>query len=143
MGARTRPEVRMSAREDIFRNIRRSLGVTGTEKIRGQIVSQRIDQAPPGVVPARGQVSGEALIALFRAQAEAALATVADLASAQDVPRAISDYLRDHNLPPAIRIGSDERLTSLPWEATGLAVSHGRSEGADLNAVSHAFAGVA
>ena len=133
----------MSAREDVFRNIRRSLGVTGAETIRRQIVSERIERAPRGVVPARGQVSGDALTALFRRQAEAALATVAEVGSAPEVPQAIAEFLRNHNLPAAIRMGTDERLTRMPWDRTGLAVSRGASEGADTNAVSHAFAGVA
>jgi L-lactate dehydrogenase complex protein LldG len=133
----------MSARDDIYRNIRRSLGVTGAEAIRRRIVSERIASAPRGVVPARGQVSGEELTALFRTQAELALATVAEVASAAEVPRTVAEYLRNHNLPAAIRIGEDERLTGLSWDATGLAVSRGRSQGGDLNAVSHAFAAVA
>jgi len=133
----------MSAREDIFRNIRRSLGVTGNERIRRHIVAERIENAPRGIIPARGQVSGEALIALFRAQAEAALATVAELSSPAEIPQTVAEYLRNHNLPATIRIGEDERLTTLPWESTGLAVSHGPSDGTDVNALSHAFAGVA
>lgn len=132
----------MSAREDIFRTIRRSLGVTGSEAIRRRIVAERIAQAPRGVVPARGQVSGDDLIAVFRAQAELALATVAEVASAAEVPQVVAEYLRNHNLPAAIRMGDDERLTGLPWDTTGLSVARGPSEGADLNAVSHAFAAV-
>jgi L-lactate dehydrogenase complex protein LldG len=133
----------MSARDEIFGSIRRSLGVGGSETIRRQIVTERIERAPRGVMPARGQVAGEERIQLFKTQAEAALATVAEVAGAAEVPQAVATYLRNHNLPAAIRIGEDPRLAGLPWDATSLAVSHGRSEGADLNAVSHAFAAVA
>jgi L-lactate dehydrogenase complex protein LldG len=133
----------MSARDDILANIRRSLGVRGTETIRRQVVSDRLERAPRGVVPARGQVNGEERIALFRTQAEAALATVTEVASAVEVPQAIAEYLRNHNLPAAIRLGADKRLDGMPWDATSLEVSHGPSAGADLNAVSHAFGGVA
>jgi L-lactate dehydrogenase complex protein LldG len=133
----------MSARDDILGNIRRSLGVTGREATRARAVEERIASAPRGVVPARGQVSGEALLALFRVQAEAALATVTEVASADEIPQVIAEYLRNHNLPATLRMGDDERLTALPWHATSLEVSRGRSEGEDLNAVSHAFGGVA
>jgi L-lactate dehydrogenase complex protein LldG len=133
----------MSARDEILRNIRRSLGVGGTETIRRQIVTERIERAPRGVVPARGQVSGAERLALFKTQAEAALATVTEVASAAEVPQAVAAYLRNHNLPAAIRIGGDPRLAAMPWDATPLEVSHGPSEGADLNAVSHAFGAVA
>jgi L-lactate dehydrogenase complex protein LldG len=133
----------MSARDDVFRNIRRSLGVTGREATRRRAVAERLERTPQGVIPARGQVSGAERLALFRKEAESALATLAEVASAAEVPQAIAAYLRKHNLPAAIRIGADERLGTMPWETTSLEVSRGRSDGADLNAVSHAFAGVA
>jgi len=133
----------MSARDEIFANIRRSLGVKGTEATRRGIVADRLERAPRGVAVARGQVSGEERLALFRTQAESALATVTEVASAAEVPQAVAEYLRNHNLPAAIRMGEDPRLTALPWDATALELSRGRSEGADLNAVSHAFGAVA
>jgi L-lactate dehydrogenase complex protein LldG len=133
----------MSARDEIFATIRRSLGVTGREAIRRQIVHDRIERAPKGVVPARGQVSGEDRLRLFRAQAEAALATVAEVGSASEVPQVVAEYLRSHNLPAAIRIGADRRLSAMPWETTALAVSRGPSDGSDVNSVSHAFGAVA
>lgn len=133
----------MSARDEIFANIRRSLGVKGTEATRRGIVADRLERTPRGVTIARGQVSGEERLALFRTQAESALATVTEVASAAEVPQAVAEYLRNHNLPAAIRMGEDPRLTALPWDATALELSRGRSEGADLNAVSHAFGAVA
>ncbi len=133
----------MSARSDIFANIRRSLGVTGQEATRRGIVHDRLERSPKGVVPARGQVSGEERLALFRTMAEAAFATVAEVRSHAEVPEAVANYLRGHNLPATIRIGQDPRLTAMPWSDTSLEMSHGRSEGSDLNAVSHAFGAVA
>jgi L-lactate dehydrogenase complex protein LldG len=133
----------MSARDEIFATIRRSLGVTGREAPRRQIVQDRIERAPKGTIPVRGQVSGEERMAVFRSQAEGAMATVAEVSTAADVPQAVAEYLRNHNLPAAIRRGDDPRLAAMPWDATSLATATGRSEGDDLNAVSHAFGGVA
>ena len=133
----------MSARSDIFANIRRSLGVTGQEATRRGIVQDRLERAPKGVLPARGQVAGEERTALFRTMAEAAFATVTEVASQAEVPQAVADYLRGHNLPATVRIGDDPRLAGMPWDDTSLEVSRGRSEGGDLNAVSHAFGAVA
>ena len=133
----------MSARDEIFTSIRRSLGVSGNEAPRRQIVRDRIERAPKGTIPARGQVQGEDRLALFRTQAELALATVTDAASAAEVPQIVAEYLRNHNLPAAVRMGDDPRLKAMPWAETSLEVATGRSEGADLNAVSHAFGGVA
>ena len=132
-----------AARTDILSSIRRSLAVKGDERTRLQIVAERLDRAPKGVIPARGQVSGEALVEVFRAQAEAALATVRVVDSVAEVPQAVAEFLRDHNLPATVRIGDDPRLKAMPWGETALEMSQGRSDGGDLNAVSHALAGVA
>jgi L-lactate dehydrogenase complex protein LldG len=133
----------MSARDEIFSNIRRSLGVKGSETIRQQMVAERLERAPKGVVPARGQVSGEERIALFKLQAEAALATVTEVASPAEVPQSIALFLRNHNLPAALRMGDDPRLEKMPWSETTLEISRGPSAGGDLNAISHAFGAVA
>ena len=132
-----------SARDDILANIRRSLAVRGDERTRRQIVAERLDRAPKGVIPARGQVAGEDVVEVFRREAELALATVHMVESVAEVPQAVAEFLRNHNLPATIRMGEDLRLRAMPWGETALAVSHGRSEGGDLNAVSHAFGGVA
>ena len=133
----------MSARDDIFGNIRRSLGVKGSETIRRQIVTERMERAPRGIVPARVQLPAEERLALFKTQAEAAFATVAEGDSAAEVPQSIALFLRNHNLPATLRMGDDPRLKAMPWSDTTLEMSEGRSGGGDLNAVTHAFAGVA
>lgn len=133
----------MTARDDIFSNIRRSLGVTGAEAPRRATVEQRLERAPKGLIPQRGQVQGDARITVFREQAERVSATVVEVHDNADVPAAIAAYLRDNNLPAAIRIGSDLRLTMMPWQDTSLEVKQGPSDGTDLSAVSHAFAAIA
>jgi L-lactate dehydrogenase complex protein LldG len=133
----------MSARDEIFASIRRSLGVKGNETIRREMVADRLERAPRGVVPNRGQVSGEERIALFKTMAEASLATVTEVSSAAEVPQSIALFLRNHNLPATLRMGDDLRLKAMPWSETALEISHGPSAGSDLNAVSHAFGGVA
>jgi L-lactate dehydrogenase complex protein LldG len=132
-----------TARDDILSTIRRSLGVTGSEAIRQDIVAERLRRAPKGVIPARGRLAGAELTALFRAQAEASLATVAVVEDASDVPDTVAAFLRSHNLPASLRMGDDLRLRAMPWGNTSLEIARGSSDGRDLNAVSHAFAGVA
>jgi L-lactate dehydrogenase complex protein LldG len=132
-----------SAREDILGTIRRSLGVRGNERTRRSIVEERIERAPRGLIPARGQVSGKERIDLFVAQATGAQATISQVADPSEVPAAIAEYLRSHNLPADLRMGGDERLKSMPWGQTALDVREGVSDGSDLNGVSHAFGGVA
>ncbi|MDJ1157922.1 lactate utilization protein [Chelatococcus sp. SYSU_G07232] len=132
-----------SARDEILANIRRSLGVTGREAPRIAAVDERIERAPRGVVPKRGQLPPEERVTLFKAMAEAAQATVEAVPSAADVPAAVAAYLRRHNLPATLRRGADARLAAMPWGETALEISVGPSDGHDLNGVSHAFAGVA
>ena len=132
-----------SARDDILATIRRSLGVSGNEPIRRDIVAERLRRAPKGIIPERGQLAGTDLIALFRTQAEAAFATVAEVEATVGVPEAVADFLRGHNLPASVRMGDDPRLRDMPWADTSLDVAQGPSDGHDLNAVSHAFGGVA
>jgi L-lactate dehydrogenase complex protein LldG len=132
-----------SAREDILANIRRSLGVTGAEAPRRANVTTRLDNAPRGIIPERGQLAPAARVAMFKHQAERAQASVMQVARPEDVPAEVARFLRDHNLPATIRIGGDARLTAMPWGETTLDVTSGRSDGGDPNAVSHAFGGVA
>lgn len=131
------------ARDDILALIRRSLGVTGREAPRRQAVAERLAGAPSGLKPARGQVEGAARLDLFVRMAEASQASVAVVAGAGAVPAEIARMLRAANLPATLRMGEDARLAGLPWAETALSLSTGPSAGADLNAVSHAEAGIA
>jgi L-lactate dehydrogenase complex protein LldG len=132
-----------SAREDILANIRRSLGVSGAEAPRHADVTTRLENAPAGLIPGRGQLAPAARVAMFKEQAERAQASVTEVARPEDVPGEVARFLRNQNLPATIRIGTDARLTAMPWDQTTLDVSTGRSDGGDPNAVSHAFGGVA
>jgi L-lactate dehydrogenase complex protein LldG len=133
----------MSAREDIFANIRRSLGVSGKETTRHAAVAQRLADTPRGPIPARGQGSPAGRLATFIGEATRVSATVVVLDTAQAVPEEIARFLRDAHLPLTLKHGEDARLSSLDWQAAGLDVTRGHSDGADLNAVTHAFGGVA
>jgi len=134
----------MSGRDHVLSSIRRSLGVTGREAPRRKAVADRIAGHPRGVVPARGQIAAAERLTLFARMMEAASGSVARIADRADVPVAVAEFLRQHNLPPAIRRGEDARLVSMPWERAGtLEVTTGASDGTQLASVSHASGGVA
>ena len=133
----------MSARDEIFASIRRSLAVGPVDAPRRDAVAARLAQAPVGIVPRRGQGEAAERLATFRSEAERVQTTVAEVATAADVPAEIARYLRENNLPATIRFGDDPRLADMPWAETALEVARGPSEGDDLNAVAAAFAGVA
>ena len=94
-------------------------------------------------MPLRGQVSGDERVALFRAEAERVAATVAEVARPQDIVNEAARYLREHNLPATLRMGADARLAELDWSETAIEVTHGPSQGDDLNGLSHAFGAIA
>jgi L-lactate dehydrogenase complex protein LldG len=131
------------ARDDILAGIRRSLGVSAADTARRQIVEARIAAAARGVLPQRGEGDVATRAATFQAQAESVAASVARVATDADIPAEIARFLRENNLPATLRMGEDARLAALPWDATTIGISKGPSNGDDLNAVSHAEAGVA
>jgi L-lactate dehydrogenase complex protein LldG len=133
----------MNSRDIILASIRRSLGVSGGEAPRRAAVVERLEQHPPGIIPARGKRETERL-ALFRRMMEVASGTVEDVRDAADVPRAVAAFLRAHNLPPRVRRGADPRLDAMPWDRERtLDVATGPSDGSDLVAMSHAFGAAA
>ena len=99
---------------------------------------------PAPLIPKRGQVTGGALTELFRKQAEAASATVVEVARAEDVPGAVAEYLRGRNLPPQIRLAPDPRVAGLDWKSQPLLeTSTGKSDGHDPASVTPVLSGVA
>lgn len=134
----------MTARDDIFANIRRSLGVTGNEPTRRDVVEQRLMRSPSGLIPKRGNLPPAERVDLFITMAEAVSASVIRVKSLEDVPQSLAAYLRDHNLPMRLRHGSDLLFQAIPWERQkNLEHLTGPSDGSDLVGLSHAFSGVA
>jgi len=134
----------MSARDTIFASIRSSLGVNGQEAPRRKVVADRIASHPAGIVPKRGQLPARERVALFAKMLEDAAGSLTPVATAADVPVAVGDFLRRHNLPLAVRRGDDALLAGLPWQREpALEVSTGPSDGRQLASISHAFGGVA
>jgi L-lactate dehydrogenase complex protein LldG len=133
-----------SARDAVLGRVRAALGVDTRDTGRQAVVAERLSAHRAGVVPARGHLPPAERLDLYENRLKAVMATVERLPDAASVPAAVAAVLRDRNLPAAIRIGDDPRLSAMPWNAVPtLAVERGRSFGADLAAVSHAFAAVA
>lgn len=134
----------MSARDNILAKMRRSLGVSGDDPARRAAVAERLAEARPGVIPARGQLPQEERIALFAAYAAKYGATIARIGSAESLPGEVSRYLMSQNLPASIRVGDDPFLKAARFESEPmLTVLSGASDGSDLAGVSHARGAVA
>lgn len=134
----------MNGREAVLGKVRRALGVSGEETARRSDVEARLAVPLPNLIPARGQLPQDERVTLFCLMAERVSATVRRLDGRQDVPAAVAEQLRRHNLPSHIRTGADPALKDLPWgREPHLERRVGPSDGGDAVALSHAFAGVA
>ncbi len=134
----------MTGREAVLGKVRRALSVSGEETARRSDVDARLAVPLPNLIPARGQLPQDERVALFCVMAERVSATVRRLNAADEVPAALAEQLRRHNLPLQIRTGSDPVLHRLPWEREPhLERRIGPSDGGDAVALSYAFAGVA
>ncbi len=118
----------MSARDDVYANIRRSLAVSGREATRRAAVEQRLSLTPRGIVPERGSLDPAGRLALFQAEAEAAAASVVRVAEPTAIANEVSRYLRMHNLAPALRLALDPRVAAAAFVEIGLTVETGRAE---------------
>jgi L-lactate dehydrogenase complex protein LldG len=134
----------MTSRDTMLASIRRGLGVSGRETPRRQTVENRIAAHPSGVTPARGHLPPKERVELFITMVERSAATVVRAAGRDDVPTAVAEFLRRHNLPMRAQRGADPLLAGLPWtrEST-LMIDAGAPDPTSLAAVSHAVAGVA
>jgi L-lactate dehydrogenase complex protein LldG len=134
----------MNGRDQMLAKVRRALGASGDEPDRKRAVAERLARPKSNTIPQRGQRDREGRVALFRDMAERVSASVERLASPGDVPAAIAEYLRGHNLPMQVRTGADPMVDDLPWaRAPHLERLIGASDGRDAVAVSHAMGGVA
>jgi L-lactate dehydrogenase complex protein LldG len=145
----SKPHDNKAAKSAILGKIRRSLSAVGAvadpnrETARAEVL-ERLASKPLGIVPKRGEVGAYEKVAMFMDYAERVSSTTARIASYDELPGAIADYLRAHNLPQSIITGSDPRLTAVNWQSEPqLERKVGPSDGSDLVGVNHALGGVA
>jgi L-lactate dehydrogenase complex protein LldG len=134
----------MSARESLLSRLRTALQVSSDDAARKSVVAARLNSAPNGVIPARGQLPAKDQIALFLKMAEKVSVTITRVSTPANAPSAVSEYLRSRNLPARLRMGEDKRLAAMSWaKEKNLDIKRGASDGTDEVCVSHAFGGIA
>ena len=134
----------MNARDAILGKIRSQISGNTEDPTRRAAVANRLTTAPKGVIPDRGQLNARKRLALFCDRAEAVQTTTKQVGSYNDVPEAVSEYLRGRNLPQAVRMGVDPRLEGSDWsKVPTLTRDIGPTGGDDLVGLSHAITGVA
>lgn len=130
-----------SARSQILAGLAQARN-SATEEARLR-VDQRLHSHPANLIPARGQLTGKALSDLFCAMAIEVNATLDHLGTFAEIPQALARFIASHHLDLKVKIAPAPDLQDLDWSKCGLAVEFGRTQGADLVALSRAMAGVA
>jgi L-lactate dehydrogenase complex protein LldG len=135
----------VSAREAVLGRIRLALprepdeAETATAEVR-----RRLEGHPRNLVPARGQLDREGRVQLFMQLARAVMTDVQRLATLEEVPAAVTAYLRRHNLPQKLVMAPELMLDRCHWESQPLLrIRRGTAIDADAVGVTLAIAGVA
>ena len=132
------------SRVAILEKIRRALGPVASDSERRAKVAERIANPHSPVVPARGKITGAALLTDFVRRLEQQSASVFVLSSCAELPVAVAGYLTTSGAPLRIRMGSDPVLGALAWSTeTGIEILRGPAEAGDQVGLSRAIAGVA
>jgi L-lactate dehydrogenase complex protein LldG len=131
-------------RDAVLQAIRTSLGRGRLDAAGRRAVDERLANPKANIVPARGQLEGEALIALFISEAERVNATVARVDGFAAVPSVVAGFLREANLPAQLKLAPDPLIAAIPWASEPLlGCASGAAAADDTAAVSAAFAGIA
>jgi L-lactate dehydrogenase complex protein LldG len=131
-------------RAQILARIRSGLSVTSEDSARRARVDARLKGQKPHLIPDRVAKPGTNLPALLRVFLEGQSATVVRVATSNEVPSAVADFLRASNLPQRVRVGKDSFLAKLDWSREpALERQQGQAEAGDEVGLSHATVAVA
>ena len=134
----------MSGRDAILGALRTRLKRDADGGAGAQAVAKRLSAHRRNLIPQRGQLDRAGRIDLFEDYAAGADATVARVATAGDVPGAVADFLKRHNLPANLVRAPDADLDAIPWDSQPtLTLEARRAEEPDAVSVTAAFGGVA
>lgn len=135
----------MSARDAVLGRVRLALPRDPEEaEIAGAEVTRRLQDHPRNLVPARGQLDREGRVQLFAQLAQAVTADVQRIATLEDVPTAVTTYLRRHNLPQKLVMAPEPMLDRCNWASQPLLrIRRGTAIDTDAVGVTLAIAGVA
>lgn len=133
-----------TARSQILAALRQ--GYRGRNEAAAKVgVDARLARRAPNLVPGRAKPENrKAAVALFEAMAEEAAATLARVHTMIDVPGAVADFLRAHNLPMRAALAPDPLLDAARWDRRKtLELRKGRAEAFDEVGISLAWRAVA
>jgi len=110
-----------NARNAIFAKIKAADAKRGTSAPADS--RARLETPPAQLVPAMGKPAPEDARDLFITKAIELGCTVADCGSFEDVPAKVRTYLAEQDSPQQVILPADPDLSSLGWQAAGVAAS--------------------
>ncbi len=132
----------MSGRDAILGKVRSALGAKPGDG-RAEAAAARLSVHARNLIPERAKKGRAELASQLKSYLEGQSATVIEVASKDEIPAAVSSYLRNANLPQRVRAGSDAYLAGLPWSTVPqLERNPGRAAPEDDVGMSHAVAAV-
>jgi L-lactate dehydrogenase complex protein LldG len=131
-------------RQSTLHAVRTALGARVGHPARDAAVAERLRAHPRGTIPARAHQDEPALLDLFQSMLESQGAEVTRATTPEEAVQAIAADLRLHHLPLALRLGEDEVLRTLPWNAApDIKLWFGAADGDDRAGLSRAVAAAA
>jgi L-lactate dehydrogenase complex protein LldG len=134
-----------TSRDKVLGDIRKALGKRAQrDEAATAALTARLEAHEPGTIPKRAQTSAAEQRRLFVKMAQEAAATVEELKTLDDVPKAVAEFLAAHNIASEIVTAPDPALQDIDWKSREtLEVRTGAAEPNDQTSVTTAFAGVA
>ena len=130
------------SRDAILSRVRR--GLKPRDTVAEARLEARLTDPPWCPSPARGQVDGPKAQALFEEMAEEASCSISRLPDISQVPGAVADYLKSHNLAPKVRLAPHPEIEAMDWATAPLTeVSSGPARDRDAVSLTCCHAGVA
>jgi L-lactate dehydrogenase complex protein LldG len=143
--AKSAPEPPVNARDAVLARVRHALPRTPEEQAAAEAaVEARLRAQAANLIPARGQLDRDARVQLFAELAASVMADVQRLERLEDVPAAVSRYLRERNLPQKVVMAPEPLLDGANWDSQPLLrIRRGTAVDADATGITLAVAGVA
>jgi len=132
------------SRAAILDRVQASLGASSGDTARTSIVAARLGKPARNTVPHLAKGDAQTLKAGFIDSLETAQASIVSIKDMAALPEAVTDYLKQHNLPQRVRMGDDALLAGTDWTKTPhLERAIGAAEEPDQVGLAAAFAGIA
>jgi len=133
------------SRAEILGNIRRGLHRGEDDTQRQQAVLNRLSAQADNLIPKRALLPHTEQVELFKAMAREAVAELIELDDINQVPTAVTDWLKQRHIDQLISASNDE-INALDWSAlqnAGIERIERVAQAGDIASLTGSFAGIA